>query len=279
VATESEDVAQYYASKTQSILRKYGPGPRIHFHTGICESVGVDGLSLDELRRRMVTGQQHSLELAIASWNGPQTLCGRVLDAGCGLGGASLTLAQQLGARVQALTNCAEHIPLIREFATQAGVSELVDARHGRAEDATGEFDAIVSIEATCYFDRRAWFEALAGCLRPGGHVFVMDCLLDPAVGAPGWDAYWHTELGSLEEYTTGAEAAGFRLVAQEQINDRMMAFWPLSMQWTRLTHANLAPKSPESKRLEASLEQHAQVLRAFETGGIRYLRLTWQRQ
>ena len=37
-ACSVQTVREYYDSKTESILRRYGPGPRVHYHNGILEA-------------------------------------------------------------------------------------------------------------------------------------------------------------------------------------------------------------------------------------------------
>ena len=32
-----EDIVAYFESKTKPILERYGPGPRVHYHTGLID--------------------------------------------------------------------------------------------------------------------------------------------------------------------------------------------------------------------------------------------------
>ena len=34
-----QDVIAYFDSKTHSILKRYGPGPRVHYHTGLVDDL------------------------------------------------------------------------------------------------------------------------------------------------------------------------------------------------------------------------------------------------
>src|SRR5712671_5531420 len=59
------DVAVYYDSKTQAILERYGPGPRVHYHAGLVDDEGsADSLSAEELRRQLVAAQERMLSHA-----------------------------------------------------------------------------------------------------------------------------------------------------------------------------------------------------------------------
>lgn len=55
------DVAGYYDGKTQAILRRYRPGPRVHYHTGLIdERVWIES-STTHLRQRLVDAQERLL--------------------------------------------------------------------------------------------------------------------------------------------------------------------------------------------------------------------------
>mgnify|MGYP001145371246 CR=1 FL=1 len=41
-ATARGEVAAYYDNKTEGILSRYGPGPRVHYHTGMVDEVNED---------------------------------------------------------------------------------------------------------------------------------------------------------------------------------------------------------------------------------------------
>jgi tocopherol O-methyltransferase len=60
-------VACFYDSKTQTILSRYGPGPRIHYHTGIVDQPMTDAelapvrATAAGLRRMLVAAQERLL--------------------------------------------------------------------------------------------------------------------------------------------------------------------------------------------------------------------------
>ena len=84
------DIVGYYDSKTQAILRRYGPGPRVHYHTGLVDEPPRLDLSIEELRLRLVAAQERMLYHAASVWDASSALCGDVLDVGCGLGGGAI---------------------------------------------------------------------------------------------------------------------------------------------------------------------------------------------
>ena len=103
------DIVAYFDSKTQSILKRYGPGPRVHYHTGIIDVPPPPDVSAPMLRDRLVAGQERMLRHAAEVWGASANLSGQILDVGCGLGGGAIYWAQEFGAQVTALTCVPSH--------------------------------------------------------------------------------------------------------------------------------------------------------------------------
>src|ERR1700688_4513632 len=112
-----EELLKYYDGKTEAILRRYGPGPRVHYHAGVVDDLESLQMPVDVLRRRLVVAQERILIHAGEAWRGASNLSGEVLDVGCGLGGGSLFWAQTFGARVTAMTCVPAHAKLVEQFA------------------------------------------------------------------------------------------------------------------------------------------------------------------
>src|SRR5690348_12412063 len=102
-------VVAWYEQKTRFLLDKYGPGPRVHYHTGLVSPETKPATDLDALRRQIVASQEALLRHAARIWQADRHLCGDVLDVGCGLGGGSIFWAQEYAARVTALTPVPSH--------------------------------------------------------------------------------------------------------------------------------------------------------------------------
>jgi cyclopropane-fatty-acyl-phospholipid synthase len=97
-----------------------------------------------------------------------------VLEIGSGWGGLAIRAARERGARVTTLTLSTEQQALARQRAEEAGVGHLVDVRLQDYRDATGRYDAIVSVEMIEAVGEAYWptyFAALDGLLAPGGRV------------------------------------------------------------------------------------------------------------
>jgi cyclopropane-fatty-acyl-phospholipid synthase len=97
-----------------------------------------------------------------------------VLEIGSGWGGLAIRAARERGARVTTLTLSTEQQALARQRADDAGVGHLVDVRLQDYRDATGKYDAIVSVEMVEAVGEAYWptyFAALDGLLASGGRV------------------------------------------------------------------------------------------------------------
>jgi cyclopropane-fatty-acyl-phospholipid synthase len=124
-----------------------------------------DGDDLAAAQRRKIDG---ILDLARV---GPGM---HVLEIGSGWGGLAIRAARERGARVTTLTLSSEQQALARQRADDAGVGHLVDVRLQDYREATGQYDAIVSVEMIEAVGERFWptySGALDSRLAPGGRV------------------------------------------------------------------------------------------------------------
>lgn len=224
-------VTDWYARKTDALLEKYGPGPRVHYHTGLVDPGVAPARDRAALREQIHRSQELLLDHAAQVWDAREHLSGDILDVGCGLGGGALYWAAEHRARVTALSPVARHLELVTQFAADAGLSTQVRTELGYAEsvEGTARFDAAVTCDASNHFDRPRWFECMARVLRPGGHVFIADTFLVRAELAQPFNAYWVSNVGRRAEYFRAAHDAGFDLVGLEDVSSRAAGFWRLS--------------------------------------------------
>ncbi|MEU9236241.1 SAM-dependent methyltransferase [Streptomyces subrutilus] len=271
-AFDESQVPLYYSRKTADILHKYGPGPRVHFHMGLFGPGETPNTTVSQrvLKRRVIQSQEAIVEHAARIWGACANPPASLLDIGCGLGGGSLYWAQEHGAEVTGLTVAAEHVPLIRQLARQAGVGHRVTPLladvHGYT--APRAFDAAYACESSGYLDRERLFEVVAKSLKPGGWFGIQEHF----ICRPEWtdfiDAYYKTRLGTLTEYITAAGAAGFELEQDEDLTDRVAEFWVQSMAWNtaeldRVEHTG-APSAWSRERLRESTITHGKLFRIW---------------
>ncbi|MFI1280862.1 methyltransferase domain-containing protein [Streptomyces sp. NPDC020858] len=268
-----DPVRLYYSRKTQEILHKYGPGPRVHFHVGLYPDGPPDTtVSQSTLKQHLFDAQERIVERAARSWGAYEAPPRRLLDIGCGLGGTSLYWAQELGASVTSLTVATEHVAIVRQFARQAGVEGRVKPVLADVHDLdeTRAYDAVYANESSGYTDRKRLFEVAAKALEPGGWFGIQEHFAGRSEWREFMDGYYRTRLGRFGEYLAAAEAAGFELVQDEDVTDSVAEFWVQSMAWNtaeidRLRAGTDAePGAWTGERLEQSTIAHSRFFRLW---------------
>lgn len=274
------EIVAYYEPKTQELLRRYGPGPRLHYHTGIVDEPESLPVSVPALRKGIVAAQERMLHHAAEIWQAQSTLCGEVLDVGCGLGGGALFWAQEFGAHVTAVTCVPSHVEWVARFATQAGVGSRVRPLLSDALEIPGEncFDAAVAVDSCCHIPRQALFERLARLLRPGGRLFLTDCFLVGAEYEDLFNRHWHVRIGTIEEYLSSARGAGLREESVAEISHRVEYFWEMTLALIRAEAQGRKLTPPEAAKFTEALQTHALVRQGLARRGYRYALMSFSK-
>jgi hypothetical protein len=107
--------------------------------------------------------------------------------------------------------------------------------------------------------------------LKPGGLVVIADCFLGRPELAGPFDRYWHTRIGTVEEYFRAAAAEGLRLELHQDISGRAVNFWTLTLDLLA-RERDLARRSGDGLvgRTESQLE-HLRLQQALLDGGLHY--------
>lgn len=275
--TTVQEVADFYDHKTRTVLRRYGPGPRVHYRTGFVDRLSLPA-SIAALRRELVASQERVLVDAAEFWQLRRLTFRDVLDAGCGLGGGAIFWAQEFGARVTAVTVAPSHVELVARFAAQAGVQSLVHPILCDALTVPGDnlFDAAVALDSSDTFPRAPWFRRLAALLRPGGRVLIYDCFLVRPEYAGPIDRHWCSQIGTLEEYRAAAGDAGFRPERFDDVSHRTRDFWTLTIALAEAEERDNILTPFERARHQESLEVHRLMREGLTNGGLRYALLSF---
>jgi len=158
-----------------------------------------------------------------------------VADVGCGHGGTVNLLAGEYGCSVLGLTISETQLRLARKACESLDGRvrfELADAEAYDFQPAG--FDLIWNMESTeHFFDKSAYFRKVGGALKPGGKLMVAawsgsmkDALVQEVARV-----FLCPELWTLEEYVRGIEAAGLKIVSQEELADEVVPTWDISAQ------------------------------------------------
>jgi tocopherol O-methyltransferase len=275
------DLVAHFEQKTQAILQRYGPGPRVHYHAGLVDEPPPQNALGHVLRQQLVGAQERILSHAAGLWDASSTLCGDVLDVGCGLGGGAIFWAQEFGARVTAVTCVPSHVDWVARLAARSGVGSRVEALLCDASEVPGEnrFDAAVAFETACYLARREWFLRMASLLRPGGRLFIVDCFLVQSDYAEPFDRHWHTRIGTIAEYLAAAEEAGLQPGMLEDISHRTVHFWTTTQALIEAEAQDRELSAAEAVQRDASLRAHALVREGLITNGLRYAIMSFRKR
>ena len=274
------EIVAYYEPKTPELLRRYGPGPRLHYHTGIVDEPQPLEISVRELRTKIVAAQERMLEYAAEVWQARSTLCGEVVDVGCGLGGGAIFWAQEVGARVTAVTCVPSQIQWVARFAAQAGVASRIRPLLCDALEIPGEnrFDAAVAVDSCCHIPRQALFRRLSSLVRPGGHIFVTDCFLENPEYEELFNRHWHVRIGTIEEYRSAALEAGLRQESVEEISQRVEYFWAMTLALVRgeMREEKMTPY--QAAKFAEAVQAHTQLRRGLADRGYRYALMSFSK-
>jgi len=149
----------------------------------------------------------------------------RVLDAGCGLGGTMLSLAEARAATCVGLTLSPSQAERANDAAAQLGLGARVHAQvQSYDQPPAGPFDVIVAIESLAHSrNPHASVSALASVLAPGGTFIVVDDMpesgardtADLATFKAGWQC---PVLWSEPEYLAVFASLGVNVVTREDL-------------------------------------------------------------
>lgn len=154
----------------------------------------------------------------------------RVLDAGCGVGGSSLWLAQERDAEVVGITPVASQVAMARHYAARRGLADRVrfeQADYAATAFPDGGFDVVWVLEALCHApSKAAFYREAARLLRPGGRLVVAEYLrTDRPVDEVGerllheWlDGWAIPDIDSPSEHRAQLAAAGFTDVRLDDV-------------------------------------------------------------
>jgi tocopherol O-methyltransferase len=275
-----QDIIAYFDSKTHSILKRYGPGPRVHYHTGLVDDPPPSDASIPVLRQHLVAGQERMLRDAADVWSATSHLSGQVLDVGCGLGGGAIFWAKEFGAQVTAVTCVPSHAGWVSKFAAEAGVGSRIKPLVCDAADVPGEnrFDAAVAVDSSGYLPRTDWFRRIASLLRPGGSVFIIDCFLEEPKYADLFNSHWHTRIGTIDEYILAARESGLKFGSNVDVSDRTEHFWTTTLALIEAESKSDRSSDGTATRHAASFEAHSMVRDGLVHGGLRYAMLSFSK-
>jgi cyclopropane fatty-acyl-phospholipid synthase-like methyltransferase len=212
----------------------------------------------------------------------------RVLEAGCGVGGATLHLCAAHGTRATGITLSERQAQRCRANAVDKRVAHLASfavADFTRTGFAEGAFGRLLACESVCHaVDKRDFAAEAFRLLRAGGRMLVADGFLVRRDLSPTderayreWCEGWAVPgLTTVDEFRAALVAAGFTNVL---FTDRTAAVLPSSRRIRRLgitigaalwglARLRLAPAS-QVRHARACVRQHTLLVRGAAVYGI----------
>jgi len=166
----------------------------------------------------------------------------KVLDIGCGVGGTSMWLAQQLQCTVTGITISPVQVQMATDNAASLPRKPrflVMDANQLKFNES---FDAIVALEMISHLaNREAFFQRTARLLNPGGKLCLMDWMKDASITEKDERKYIDpieegmlVTLSTPNDYLRYIEKTGMRVLYMEDISDEVKRTWDLCLDLLR---------------------------------------------
>lgn len=159
----------------------------------------------------------------------------RILDAGCGVGGSSIFLAQNYGCEVVGITLSAKQAQSATKHAAQAGVKDLVSFKvmdYTCTDFPSESFDVIWGVESICHTsDKSLFIKEASRLLKPEGRLIVADGFANQQprnskerAQMEGWLKGWGVkELDHPKSFEMGLKRAGFENISFSDITEHVI--------------------------------------------------------
>jgi len=201
----------------------------------------------------------------------------RVLEAGCGTGGATVWMARHFGCRALGITLCRRQAERGRRIAAQHSVSErtgFMVMDFTETGFSSGSFTKIFASESVCYaLNKLDFLREAHRLLRVGGRLVVVDGYrVDRELSVPeretlgSWARGWAVPgLARVDEFAADLRTAGFSDIAfrdqtgrvlpsARRILMRGLSFWPVA----RAAHAAGMLTKVQLAHVRSSIEQYS---------------------
>lgn len=167
----------------------------------------------------------------------------KILDVGCGVGGSSIYLTKNLGAKLTGITLSSVQVDIANRNANENGVNvEFVqcDAENFHRQN---EYDAIWSIEAISHFDNQETFFAnIAESVKKAGIIAVIDWFKAENLSSADVEKYIDPirkgmltpNMKTMSDYKLYLENAGFVVTNFVDISSNVSKTWDISLKIIR---------------------------------------------
>ncbi|MBC8030579.1 MAG: class I SAM-dependent methyltransferase [Pyrinomonadaceae bacterium] len=202
----------------------------------------------------------------------------RVLDVGCGIGGTSIWLAQNMDCKVTGITISPVQVQMAKDAARQLKQQPTFLLNDANDLTVTGSFDVIWAVEVISHLSKRAeFFKRASKLLVKGGIICEAAWLRDDALSPGDEKKYIHpieegmlVQLPSLSEYKEHLDRNNLRMRYYEDISTNVAHTWDVCIE-AASDRALWRLAYQHSKELVAFLRSFKAMKNGFKSGAFRY--------
>ena len=223
VSEQAQSVLEYYDWTTDQYYM--GQWNRDHIHFGLFEAGEYPENTLELLDSPgMVRAMERMIEVTTAGAMIREQQ--NVVDAGCGVGGTAIYLAQTTGCKVTGVNIHRGQIDTARKKAIAAGLDDKVAFEYADCSRslpfADDSIDAVINIESACHYEDRGQFlREVNRILKPGGRIAAFDWMTRSDITSeqyqehiqPVCDTWALSSLENQVTYTRLIQDAGMELI------------------------------------------------------------------
>ena len=192
LSEHEEAIVQHYEDSQTFYDRYWHPD---HLHFPLFEEGRTPRGKRDSSDPILVEGMHRMIDTVVAPSN--IQAHHHVVDAGCGVGGTAIHLANTRGCTVTGLDISKHRLQRAAEKAAQAGLTERVNFKIANCSQslplADASVDVVVALENVCYYDDLAQFlREVSRILKPGGYIVVEDFATRADLNSPEYQKYVH---------------------------------------------------------------------------------------
>lgn len=159
----------------------------------------------------------------------------RVMDAGCGVGGAAFFLAATFGCHVEGVSLSDKQIELAKDFSSALNLQHLTHfqvADYNKTPFEKESFDLIWACESLCYAENKnAFLTEAHRLLHPNGKIVLSDYFLTPKGIADErrlmkrWGDTWAiSQFNEMNVFKKSLQLNGFQIVEDKDFSKQIYA-------------------------------------------------------